>query len=171
MKQSDVHIGQHYIAKVTNKLVTVEILAESPHGGWDAKNLDTGKNVRIKSAQRLRGTASKSPKTPTAATPAAASNPPAKAASPDTAAPVQRTRGTKRTSALDAAARVLAEAGEPMNCRQLIERMAEANLWASSAATPVNTLSAAIAKEIRVKGDASRFAKVDRGQFALQPNP
>lgn len=171
MKQSDVHIGHHYIAKVTNKLVTVEILAENPHGGWDAKNLATGKNVRIKSAQRLRGTASQSPKTPpVAATPAAASNPPAKATSPDTTAPVQRTRGTKRTSALDAAARVLAEAAEPMNCRQLIETMAEKDYWQPTQAgkTPANTLHAALCKEIKTKGTDARFEKVDRGYFGLR---
>ena len=37
------------------KLVVVEILNDNPHGGWDAKNLSTGKAIRIKSAQRLRG--------------------------------------------------------------------------------------------------------------------
>lgn len=57
MKKSEVTIGGQYKAKVTDKVVTVEILAENPNGGWDAKNLATGKTVRIKSAQRLRGPA------------------------------------------------------------------------------------------------------------------
>ena len=57
MKKSEVAIGGQYKAKVTDKVVTVEILAENPNGGWDAKNLATGKTVRIKSAQRLRGPA------------------------------------------------------------------------------------------------------------------
>ena len=55
MKKSDVHIGKRYTAKVTHKLVVVEILSENSNGGWNAKNLSTGKMIRIKSAQRLRG--------------------------------------------------------------------------------------------------------------------
>ena len=48
MKKSDVHIGKQYTAKVTHKLVVVEIINENPNSGWDAKNLSTGKMVRIK---------------------------------------------------------------------------------------------------------------------------
>ena len=59
MKKSDVKIRNHYKAKVSGKVVTIEILAENPHGGWDAKNLSTGKKVRIKSPLRLRGAVAK----------------------------------------------------------------------------------------------------------------
>ena len=55
MKTSDVHIGNRYTAKVTHKLVVVEILSINPNSGWDARNISTGKMVRIKTAQRLRG--------------------------------------------------------------------------------------------------------------------
>jgi hypothetical protein len=54
MKKNEVKIGGVYTAKVTNKVVQVRIDAESRHGGWDATNLETGKKVRIQSAQRLR---------------------------------------------------------------------------------------------------------------------
>ncbi len=60
MKSSDVRIGQTYLAKVTDKVVPVRIDAERPAsggGGWDATNMATGKKVRIKTAQRLRGRA------------------------------------------------------------------------------------------------------------------
>ncbi|MHC4405062.1 MAG: winged helix-turn-helix domain-containing protein [Planctomycetota bacterium] len=76
MKKSEVKMGKVYTAKVSDKLVSVRIDAENPHGGWDATNLATGKKVRIKSAQRLRGeaegadakpAAQKATKTPTAA--------------------------------------------------------------------------------------------------------
>ena len=85
--------------------------------------------------------------------------------SPDTTQPEQ----SKRASALDAAARVLAEAKEPMNCRQLIETMTEKDYWQPKKAgkTPQNTLHAAISKEIKTKGTDSRFEKVGRGEFAL----
>lgn len=60
MKRDDVQIRAVYTAKVTNKVVEVRIDAESPHGGWDATNLATGKKVRIKTARRLRGRVRKS---------------------------------------------------------------------------------------------------------------
>ena len=165
MKQSDVHIGNQYTAKVTHKLVVVEILAENPHGGWDAKNLATGKMVRIKSAQRLRGFAkAASVAAPVATKEPTPSQPAAEATSTHTPQPV----ADKRLSALNAAAKVLAEAAEPMNCRQLIEAMTEKNYWQPKAGnTPQNTLHAALCKEIKTKGPDSRFEKVGRGQFAL----
>ncbi len=54
MKKDDVAIGATYIAKVSGRLATVRIDRESPHGGWEATNAETGRAVRIKSAQRLR---------------------------------------------------------------------------------------------------------------------
>ncbi|MEW6199151.1 MAG: winged helix-turn-helix domain-containing protein [Planctomycetota bacterium] len=54
MKKNDVEIGATFVAKVSGKLARVRIERESPHGGWEAKNVDTGRRVRIKSAHRLR---------------------------------------------------------------------------------------------------------------------
>ncbi|HTU17804.1 MAG TPA: HTH domain-containing protein, partial [Gemmataceae bacterium] len=72
----------------------------------------------------------------------------------------------KKISALDAAARVLAESGQPMNCQELIAAMAEKGYWTSPGGrTPQATLYSAIIREIAVKGANSRFRKADRGQF------
>ena len=73
----------------------------------------------------------------------------------------------KKLSALDAAAQVLKDAGEPMTCRAMIDAMSAKKLWTSDAPTPAATLYSAILREQQRKGDASRFKKVDRGQFAL----
>ena len=76
-------------------------------------------------------------------------------------------RADKRLSALDAAAKVLGDAGKPMNCQDLIAKMAERKLWSSpNGKTPAATLYAAILREINVKGKDARFKKTDRGQFA-----
>jgi hypothetical protein len=166
MKKTDVHIGKHYTAKVTHKLVVVEILNENPNGGWDAKNLSTGKMVRIKSPQRLRGFAKQANTSAPVATKEPTPSQPATAVkSTHTTQPV----ADKRLSALNAAAKVLSEADEPMNCRQIIESMTEKDYWhpKNAGKTPQNTLHAAISKEIKTKGADSRFAKVGRGQFTL----
>ena len=72
----------------------------------------------------------------------------------------------KRVSALDAAAQVLAKADKPMRAQELIAAMAEQGLWSSpNGKTPHATLYAAMMREARDKGTASRFHKVDRGMF------
>jgi hypothetical protein len=72
----------------------------------------------------------------------------------------------KKLSAIDAAAQVLAEAGQPMTCQEMILAMAEKGLWTSPGGqTPAATLYSAILREIGKKAEASRFSKSDRGKF------
>lgn len=74
---------------------------------------------------------------------------------------------TKRVSAIDAAAQLLATSKEPMGCKELIEAMAAKGLWSSPGGkTPHATLYSAILREINVKGKDARFTKTDRGRFA-----
>lgn len=54
MKKADIQVGSTYIAKVSGVLAKVRITGESPHGGWRGTNLATGREVRIRSAARLR---------------------------------------------------------------------------------------------------------------------
>jgi len=54
MKKRDIEIGKTYLAKVSGNLVPVRITSESVHGGWNAVNTTTGREVRIRSATRLR---------------------------------------------------------------------------------------------------------------------
>src|SRR6266852_3577049 len=70
-------------------------------------------------------------------------------------------------SCLNAAAKVLAEKGEPMNCKEMIEAMAPKGYWTTPGGkTPHATLYSSIAREIRDKGKESRFKKSERGKFA-----
>lgn len=54
MLKSQVEIGGVYEVKVSGKLMRVRIMSSSIYGGWFGTNLETGAEVRIKSAQRLR---------------------------------------------------------------------------------------------------------------------
>ena len=54
MKKNEVQIGATYQVSVTGRLAPVRIVRENPHGGWNGVNVDTKREVRIKSAQRLR---------------------------------------------------------------------------------------------------------------------
>ena len=70
-------------------------------------------------------------------------------------------------SGLDAAANVLAEAEQPLSCKQMGERMLAKGYWQTAGKTPAATIYAAIRRENQKKGEAARFRKVDRGKFTL----
>ena len=72
-----------------------------------------------------------------------------------------------KMSCLDAAAKVLGDAKEPMTTKAMIEQMAAKKYWTSPGGkTPAATLYSAILREITTKGKESRFIKKDRGLFA-----
>ena len=110
----------------------------------------------------------------TAPDPAAKKKTPAKGPAPSTsergsapAAAKTAKAASSKSSALDAAARVLRESGQPMSCPELIEQMAAKGYWTSpKGKTPSSTLYAAIAREVKLKGAASRFIKTGPGRFA-----
>jgi hypothetical protein len=72
----------------------------------------------------------------------------------------------KPMSGLDAAAKVLADAGKPMRAKDMVETALAKGYWKTSGATPAATIYAAIIREIAAKGSAARFKKTDRGLFA-----
>ena len=89
--------------------------------------------------------------------------PPAEAKAPETKAADKK---PKKVSAIAAAARVLGEAKEPMNCQDMIKQMAEKGYWTSPGGkTPHATLYSAILREIGTQGNDSRFKKTERGKF------
>jgi hypothetical protein len=53
MRKAQVEIGGTYYANVSGKRVKVTVTSESPYGGWNGRNNVTGRDVRIRSAQRL----------------------------------------------------------------------------------------------------------------------
>ncbi len=64
MKKSDVRLGGVYQVKVSGKLRRVRIDAEDTLlGGWRATNLDTGRNLHVRTAGRLRKPVSIAPPT------------------------------------------------------------------------------------------------------------
>jgi len=100
----------------------------------------------------------------------------AEATATTTATKTQRAKTAKpsagddaeKLSAIDAAAKVLAEAGEPLNTKQMIEAMAAKGYWSSPGGkTPHATLYSAILREITAKGNEARFKKTERGHFTI----
>jgi hypothetical protein len=77
-----------------------------------------------------------------------------------------KAEGEKKMSALDAAAKVLSETGQAMNCQEMIQAMADKGYWSSPGGkTPSATLYSAILRELQTKGRDARFKKTERGKF------
>src|SRR5262249_5783168 len=96
----------------------------------------------------------KKKRVPATPAPAAKKKPSAKSAASQSA----ESTSAKRLSALDAAALVLREAGQPMSCPELIAQMAAQGYWTSpKGKTPASTLYAALQREAKLKGKESRF--------------
>ncbi len=79
----------------------------------------------------------------------------------------KKTKADGKMSGLDAAAKVLKDAGEPLNCKTIVERAVEKGWWTTNGKTPSATVYAAILREITAKGKDARFRKTERGKFAF----
>jgi hypothetical protein len=186
MKKDNVKLGSVYAAKVSGEVVPVRLDKVNAHGGWDGTNMRTKKQVRIKSAQRLRGLWPK--KTlpivadsghgtadvgPVGETAARAAKDATQAAGSDTGqrgakkAKAPKEPKPQRHSLLNLAAKVLTEAGTALACKEMVEKVLATGLWTTKGKTPAATLYSAILREITTKGDASRFRKTERGKFEI----
>ena len=162
MKKEDIEVSGLYTMKVGKNTTAIRITHENPHGGWNGININTNKPIRIRTASRIRGIwkqdgtqshtlphvekKSKEPK--------------------DDSTSSQQTNVAKR-GGLNAAIQVLGEAGQPLGCKEIVDLMIEKGYWATNGKTPHATINAAIAREIKTKGELSRFKKVQRGLFTL----
>ena len=54
MQKHNVKVGSTYIVKVSGTLTRVRITREHNRGGWYGTNLGTGREIRIRTAARLR---------------------------------------------------------------------------------------------------------------------
>jgi hypothetical protein len=57
MQKHNVKIGTTYIVKVSGRLTKVRLTREHDRGGWYGTNLATGREIRIRTAARLRSEA------------------------------------------------------------------------------------------------------------------
>ena len=91
------------------------------------------------------------------------------AAKADKPAAPKKSAKPKKTSALDAAAKVLGESKEPLTTKEMVDAMQSKGYWKSPGGkTPDRTLYSAILREIVLKKAEARFAKTERGKFTLR---
>ena len=154
-------IGRTYRVAVGRNWTPATITAKLPDGGWEARSVKSGKTLRIRSHGCVEEIA------PAAKTAKRAIKKAKASPSCDTGKPAAMSG--KTMSLLDAAAQLLAGSKEPMSCQTMVNIALTQGLWAPKreGKTPANTLYSAILREIKTKGDDSRFVKVERGKFEL----
>jgi hypothetical protein len=72
------------------------------------------------------------------------------------------------SSLLDATAVVVRTSTTALSTREIIALIIERKLWKPTGATPWQTLSAALNRDIAANGTQSRFKKKTRGKYALR---
>jgi hypothetical protein len=153
---------------------TMELKLEDDEGHIEVADFKLNEEVTVV-AKKVKGSKAAKGKTKktSSATPASANKSkaaPKAAAKARRAEPMKAARDgvAKKMSAIDAAAKVLGEASEAMNCQEMIKAMGEKGYWISPGGkTPHATLYSAILREITAKGKDARFKKAERGKFAL----
>jgi hypothetical protein len=72
-------------------------------------------------------------------------------------------------NAVDAAYKVLQEAGEPLHYAEIARRIVQAKLWQTNGRTPENTVNRDINQEITHRGKLARFVRLGDGMYAAVP--
>lgn len=159
MSKSAIRAGDRAFVKVGSNLVEVRVDGKT-EGGWNVTSR-TGKSMTVKTLLTSEGD--------TLAAHEAEDPAPAKAeAKAKPAAPSPKAVPQKGLGLLSAAAAVLERSDTPMSVKAMIEAAKSDGLWTpGSGKTPEQTLYSAIIREIRDKGNASRFRKEGRGLFAF----
>jgi hypothetical protein len=181
MKANDVKIGGEYQARIGKTPFPVRIVSEKASGGWSAINLNNDKKVFISLARLLQEIPAATETTVTTEGNLTVVEVPQVTTETIDGAKAKSNRGRKpktdagtaegktSLSQLDAAAKVLGEAPEPLTTKEMVEAMTTKGYWTSPGGkTPHATLYSAILRELQSKGETGRFIKTDRGHFKLR---
>ena len=159
MSKSAIHAGDRAFVKVGRNLVEVRVDGKA-EGGWSVTSR-TGKSMTVKTLLTAEGDtlAAHEADAPASAKAEAKAKP---------AAPSPKAVPPKGLGLLSAAAAVLERSDAPMSVKAMIEAAKSEGLWTPKGGkAPEQTLYSAIIREIRDKGNASRFRKEGRGLFAF----
>ena len=156
MSKSAIRAGDRAFVKVGRNLVEVRVDGKT-EGGWSVTSR-TGKSMTVKTLLTAEGETLE----------AHEADAPAKAGKAKPAAPSPKAVPQKGLGLLSAAAAVLERSDAPMSVKAMIEAAKSEGLWTPGAGkTPEQTLYSAIIREIKDKGDQSRFRKEGRGLFSF----
>ena len=157
---SEFRIGEIANAKVGRNLVEVEIL-ECGEGNYKVKSISSGREFFTSRLEKINNNQMEEtimPEDNITTNAEAEINAENEVDTQNPAPECATAKKEKKVSLLDLAAKILADTGEALNCKELVAKAKETG-WVSTGKTPEQTLYSGIFREIKEKGEASRFKK------------
>ena len=163
--ESSITVGTVVVVKVGRNEVKVTVTEITAHG-WKVRSQSTGREFEVRRIERILAEPVAEPET---AAPAETEAAPEEDETPNPA-PESGTapRPEKKLSLINAAAQVLVACREPMNCKEIIAKAVEMELWVPTGGkTPEQTLYSGIFREMKTSNEP-RFRKSEvKGKFLL----
>ena len=166
---SEFRIGEIANAKVGRNLVEVEIL-ECGEGFFRVKSVSSGREFNTSRLEKINNNQMEEaimPEDNITTNAEAETN--AEVDTPNPAPECATAKKEKKVSLLDLAAKILADTGEALNCKELVAKAKETG-WVSTGKPPEQTLYSGIFREIKEKGEASRFKKSAERKGSFEAN-
>jgi hypothetical protein len=154
---SEFFIGEIANAKVGRNLVEVEIL-ECGEGFFRVKSVSSGREFNTSRLEKINNNQEEAIMPEDNINTIAEAETNAEVDTPNPAPECATAKKEKKVSLLDLAAKILADTGEALNCKELVAKAKETG-WVSTGKTPEQTLYSGIFREMKEKDEASRFKK------------
>ena len=169
---SEFFIGEIANAKVGRNLVEVEIL-ECGEGSYRVKSVSSGREFNTSRLEKINNNHQMEeaimPEDNITTNAEAEVNAENEVDTQNPAPECATAKKEKKVSLLDLAAKILADTGEALNCKELVAKAKETG-WVSTGKTPEQTLYSGIFREIKEKGEASRFKKSATRKGSFEAN-
>ena len=168
---SEFFIGEIANAKVGRNLVEVEIL-ECGEGFFRVKSVSSGREFNTSRLEKINNNQMEEaimPEDNITTNAEAEVNTENEVDTQNPAPECATAKKEKKVSLLDLAAKILADTGEALNCKELVAKAKETG-WVSTGKTPEQTLYSGIFREIKEKGEASRFKKSATRKGSFEAN-
>ena len=155
---TDYNVGEVAKARVGRNLVEVEIIEDCGNGNYKVKSISSGREFNTSRLEKINNNQEETimPEDTNITTTEVETN--AEVETPNPAPECATAKKEKKVSLLDLAAKILADTGEALNCKELVAKAKETG-WVSTGKTPEQTLYSGIFREMKEKGEASRFKK------------
>ena len=168
---SEFFTGEIANAKVGRNLVEVEIIEDCGNGNYKVKSVSSGREFNTSRLEKINNNQEEAimPEDNITTNAEAEVNAENEVDTQNPAPECATAKKEKKVSLLDLAAKILADTGEALNCKELVAKAKETG-WVSTGKTPEQTLYSGIFREIKEKGEASRFKKSATRKGSFEAN-
>ena len=168
---SEFFTGEIANAKVGRNLVEVEIIKDCGNGSYKVKSVSSGREFNTSRLEKINNNQEEAimPEDNITTNAEAEVNAENEVDTQNPAPECATAKKEKKVSLLDLAAKILADTGEALNCKELVAKAKETG-WVSTGKTPEQTLYSGIFREIKEKGEASRFKKSATRKGSFEAN-